>query len=157
MCSRNNRFDNFIMLVWVQGSPFHIAAESHPVQEAYRGAHLYFRLDIILVKGLSKHTLNEYFSGVKIDPKYVFLHAFFLICPSCPFQNLSLWPKTHQVSNFAHFCTPKRCAYIAWSWKTTLITWFFFFFFFFYEEDIQLQIQVAPSGKPGGHKIVCTE
>ena len=31
---RNKRFDNFIMLVWVQESPFHIAAGSHPVQEA---------------------------------------------------------------------------------------------------------------------------
>ena len=31
-------------------------------------------------------------------------------------------------------------AYIAWSWKTTLITWFF------YADDIQLQIQVAPPG-----------
>ena len=29
--------------------------------------------------------------------------------------------------------------YIAWSWKTTLITWISF-----YEDDIQLQIQVAP-------------
>ena len=29
--------------------------------------------------------------------------------------------------------------YIAWSWKTTLIT-----LFFFYEDDIQLQMQVAP-------------
>ena len=28
-------FDNFIMLVWVQGSPFHIAARSHPGQEAW--------------------------------------------------------------------------------------------------------------------------
>ena len=54
------------------------------------GGHLYFRLDIILVKGLSKHTLNMYISGMKIDPKYVFLHAFFLICLSCPFQNVSL-------------------------------------------------------------------
>ena len=32
---RNKRFDNFIMLVWAQGSPFHIAAGSHPVQEAW--------------------------------------------------------------------------------------------------------------------------
>ena len=31
---RNKRFDNFIMLVGVQGSLFHIAAGSHPVQEA---------------------------------------------------------------------------------------------------------------------------
>ena len=28
------------------------------------GGHLYFNLDIILVKGLSKHTLNTYFSGM---------------------------------------------------------------------------------------------
>ena len=33
-------------------------------------------------------------------------------------------------------------AYIAWSWKTTLITWIFF-----YADDIQLQIQVPPLGK----------
>ena len=32
---RNKRFDNFIMLVWVQGSPIHLAAGSHPVQEAW--------------------------------------------------------------------------------------------------------------------------
>ena len=73
------------------------------------GGHLYFRLDIILVKGLSKHTLNTHFSGMKIDPKFVFLHAFFLICPSCPFQN----DQKHTLfSNFARFCTPKRCTRI---------------------------------------------
>ena len=32
---RNKRFENFIMLVWVQGSLFYIAAGSHPVQEAW--------------------------------------------------------------------------------------------------------------------------
>ena len=32
---RNKRFDNFIVLVWVQGSPFHIVDGSHPVQEAW--------------------------------------------------------------------------------------------------------------------------
>ena len=37
-------------------------------------------LDTILIKGLSKHTLNTYFSGMKIDPKCVFLYVFFLIC-----------------------------------------------------------------------------
>ena len=77
------------------------------------GGHLYFRLDIILVKGLSKYTLNTYFSGMKIDPKYVFLCGVFLICPLCPFQNLSIWPNDVRT-------------YIAWSWKTTLITWIFF-------------------------------
>ena len=33
------------------------------------GEHLYFRLYIILVKGLSKDTLDRYFSGMKINPK----------------------------------------------------------------------------------------
>ena len=32
---RSKRFNNFIMLVWVQGSIFHIAAGSHPVQESW--------------------------------------------------------------------------------------------------------------------------
>ena len=45
---------------------------------------------IRLVHGLTKSTLITYFSGMKIDPKYAFLHAFFLICPSCSFQNLSI-------------------------------------------------------------------
>ena len=40
------------------------------------GGHLYFKLDIILVKGLSKHTLNTYSSGIKMDPNYAFLHGF---------------------------------------------------------------------------------
>ena len=52
----------------------------NPAQSHTRGGgHLYLKLDIIRVKGLSKHTLNTYFSGMKIDPKYAFLHAFFLI------------------------------------------------------------------------------
>ena len=71
-----------------------------------RGGHLYFRLDIIRVKGLSKHTLNTYFSGMKIDPKYVFLHVFFLICPPCPFQNLSICQKTHPFFQFCTFLHP---------------------------------------------------
>ena len=100
-------------------------------QQVGGGGHLYVRLDIIFIKGLSKHTLNMYFSGMKIDPKirvfacvflnlsfpkfvnmtknphpfifmyenrpykYMFLHAFFLICPPCPFQNLSNDQKPH--------------------------------------------------------------
>ena len=40
---------------------------------------------IRLVHGLTKNTLITYFSGMKIDPKYAFLHAFFLICLSCSF------------------------------------------------------------------------
>ena len=80
-----------------------------------RGEDLYFRLDIILVKGLSKHTLNIYFSGMKIDPKYTLLHAFFLICPS--YRTVISFPKFVKMTkntpfffNFARFkCTPKRC------------------------------------------------
>ena len=82
----------------------------------HSGGHSYFRLDIILVKGLSKCILNTYFSGMKIDLKYAFLHAFFVICVSCPFQNLSIWPKTYLF--FPNF-TPLNDIrmYIAWSWK----------------------------------------
>ena len=46
---------------------------------------------IRLVHGLKKIPLITYFSGMKIDPKYAFLHAFFLICLSCSFQNLSIY------------------------------------------------------------------
>ena len=57
---------------------------------------------------------------MKKDPRYAFLHAFFLICPSSPFQNLLIWPKTHP---FFQFCTFLHLndvrAHIAWSWKTT--------------------------------------
>ena len=71
--------------------------------------------------------LITYFSGMKIDPRYGFLHAFFLICLSCPFQNLSIWPKIHPFFQFCTFFAPLNdvCAYITWSWKTTLITWIF--------------------------------
>ena len=72
------------------------------VDERCPGGHLYFGLDIILVKRLSKHTLNTYFSGMKIDPKYAFLHAFFLnLCVmSFPkFVNL-----TQNIPFFSQFC-----------------------------------------------------
>ena len=58
--------------------------------------------------------------------QYAFLHAFFLICPPCPFQNLSIWPKTHLFFPILHvfaLLSDVR-AYIAWSWKTTLINFF---------------------------------
>ena len=40
---RNKRFDNFIMLVGIQGSLFHIAAGSHPVQEAWGSQNSLYR------------------------------------------------------------------------------------------------------------------
>ena len=55
-----------------------------------RGATRMARGGIRLVHGHTKSTLITYFSSTKIYPKYAFLHAFFLICQSCPFQNLSI-------------------------------------------------------------------
>ena len=75
-----------------------------------RGATRMARGGIRLVHGLTKNTLITYYSGMKKDPKYAFLHAFFLICLSCSFQNLSRYDQKHTLfSNFARFCTPKRC------------------------------------------------
>ena len=53
------------------------------------GATRMARGGIRLVHGLTKSTLITYYSGMKKDPKYAFLHALLLICLSCAFQNLS--------------------------------------------------------------------
>ena len=74
-----------------------------------RGATRMSRGGIRLVHGLTKSTLITYFSGMKKDPKYTFLHAFFLLCLSCSFQYCQYDQKHTLFSNFAHFCTPKRC------------------------------------------------
>ena len=111
----------------IKGFQFIITSSRGPISPiAFRG-HLYFRLDIILVKGLSKHTLNTYFSGMKIDPKYAFLHAVFLICVhvlskicQCDQKQTFFFPSLHV---FAPLSDVR--AYITWSWKTTLITWIF--------------------------------
>ena len=95
--------------------------------------HLYIRLDTILIKGLSKHTLSTYFAG--IDPKYALLHAFFLIFPTCHFQNLWTLNQKHTLSSyFAPFCTPKICTHV----HCLVLK------IFFYKDDIQLQIHVPP-------------
>ena len=54
------------------------------------GGALVFQAGYHPLKRTFKTHPNHIFSGVKIVSKYVFLQAFFLICPSCPFQNLSL-------------------------------------------------------------------
>ena len=117
------------MLVWSEETCYDITP---------MGGHLYFRLDIILVKGHSKHILNMYFSGMKIDRKYVFLQVFFLICLSCLFQNLSRWPKTHPFLKFCTFCTPKQCMCV----HCLVLKNNPNYVNFFYEDDIQLHIQV---------------
>ena len=91
------------------------------------GATRMARGGIRLVHGLTKSTLITYYSGMKKDPKYAFLHAFLLICLSCSFQNLSVWPKNTPFFPILHVFGPLNDvrAYSAWSWKTTLITWIF--------------------------------
>ena len=95
---------------------------------------------IRLVHGHTKSTLITHFSGMKIDPKYAFLHAFFLICLSCPFQNLSIWPKTHPFFPILHVFTPLKDvrAYSAWSWKQPWLREFLD------EPDTPLDIRVPP-------------
>ena len=103
------------------------------------GGTLYFRVDIILIRGLSKHTLSTYFPRMKIHPNYMFLHVFFLL-------HLSIMAFPKFVTNvtkpffppvFAWFCTPKQCTHIhrlvlknnpnkvnfyLWGWYPTLNT-----------------------------------
>ena len=90
------------------------------------GGHLYFRLDIIRINGLSKHILSTYFPGMKIDPKHTFLHAFFLIFAIFFLKKIYNNHQKHtSFSKFSGFASlHDACSYIAWSWKTTLITWF---------------------------------
>ena len=80
---------------------------------------------------------------------YVFACVFFLNLSAMSFpkfvnmtKNTPFFPILHV---FALLNDVRE--YIAWSWKTTPITWFFFFF---YEDDNQLQIQLYTSGPPGG-------
>ena len=91
-----------------------------------RGATRMARGGIRLVHGLTKSTLITYFSGMKKDPKYAFLHAFFLICLSCSFQFVYMTKNT-PFFPILHVFAPLNDvrAYSAWSWKTTLITWIF--------------------------------
>ena len=105
-------------IVWILGWWFiegdYWRKHSCRVLSGGRG-YLYIRLDIILVKGLSKHTLNTYFTGIKIDPKYAFVHAFFLICASCPFQNFINMTKNIPFFPILHIFAPLNDvrAYIA--------------------------------------------
>ena len=52
---------------------------------------------------------------------------FFLICLSCSFQNLSYMTQNTPFFRILHvfFTLNDVHAFLAWSWKTTLITWIF--------------------------------
>ena len=83
---------------------------------------------IRLVHGLTKSTLIIYFSCMKIDPKYAFLHAFFLNLPVMSFPKFVYMTKNTPFFRILHvFFSPLNDvhAFLAWSWKTTLITWIF--------------------------------
>ena len=97
-------------IVCVNSVNFHVAECSTRLINIYvsfpGGATRMARGGIRLVHGLTKSTLITYYSGMKKDPIYVFLHAFFLICLSYSFQNLSIWPKTHPFFQFCTFLHP---------------------------------------------------
>ena len=88
------------------------------------GGHSNGKRGIRLVHAHTKSTLITYFSGMKIDPKYAFLHAFFchVLSKICLYDQ-----KTHLFFPILHVFAPLNDvrAYSAWSWKTTLITWIF--------------------------------
>ena len=64
---------------------------------------------IRLLHGLTKSTLITYFSGMKIDPKYTFLHAFLKFACRV-LSKICIYDQKHTLfSNFTRFCTPKRC------------------------------------------------
>ena len=65
---RNKRFDNFLMLVWVQGSPFHIAAGSHPVQEAWGSQDSLYRGSNSKVAYLNLTPCDPVASWTRCDP-----------------------------------------------------------------------------------------
>ena len=117
-----NENDNLYLTSWTDDSAYIVFHTFRPWTNPSwmdvfnaRGATRMARGGIRLVHGPTKNTLITYFSGMKKDPKYAFLHAFFLICLSCSFQNLSIWPKTHpffQFCTFLHLCTPKQCTHV---------------------------------------------
>ena len=89
--------------------------------------------------------------GVKIDLKYTFLHAFFLICPSCPFPKFVYMTKnTPFFSNFARFCTPKRCTRV----QCLVLRNNPNYVNFLDEPDTPLDIRVAP---PDKYHISCNK
>ena len=78
-------------------------------------------------KRTSKTHPKHVFSGMQIDHKYTFLHAFFLICLSCVLSIFVNMTKNIPFFPILHVFAPLNDvrAYFAWSWKTTLISWIF--------------------------------
>ena len=120
---------NQILLYWsIQAEP--IKQKSSIFGEFIifpRGATRMARGGIRLIHGLTKSTLITYFSGTKKDPKYAFLHAFFLNLPIMFFPKFVYTTKNTPFFPILHVFAPLNDvrAYSAWSWKTTLIMWIF--------------------------------
>ena len=129
-----------------------------------RGWHLYVRLE--KKRTFKTHPKQVFFRYENGPYKYVFLHAFFLICPPRPFQNLSIWQKhtllfsgmkiDSKIRVFAcGFLNlsamsfpkwpkthPKRCTRVHCLVLKNNPNYIFWYHFY----DIQLQIQVPPHG-----------
>ena len=91
-----------------------------------RGATRMARGGIRLVHGLTKSTLITYFSGMKNRP-YTRFACIFLNLPVMFFPKFVYMTKNRPFFPILHVFAPLNdvCAYSAWSWKTTLITWIF--------------------------------
>ena len=71
---RNKRFDNFIMLAWVQGSPFHIATGSHPAQEAWGSQDSLYRGQIQKLLQCCREPYQQIPLGITIQIKYSLIY-----------------------------------------------------------------------------------
>ena len=104
-----------------------------------------FRLDIIIVKELSKHTPSTYFLWMKKKTLNMHIYTLFfltfcnLFSKICDHYQWSL-SNTPFFSNFGHFCTLKWCMCV----HCLVLKNNANFVNFSYEDDIQLQIQVPP-------------
>ena len=76
------------------------------------GGHLYFRVDLILLKGLSKHP-KHIFSRHKNRPEIRVFVCFFLNFVVISFPKfVNMTKNTPVFSNFVCFCIPKRCKHV---------------------------------------------
>ena len=107
-----------------------------PIHKGRPGGHLYFGVNIILVTGLSKHTLNTYFPvGYKLTLKMHFFHVFSWFVLHVLTNICKHGQNTPFFLNFTCFAPLNDVQlYIILSWKTTLIMRNFF-------DDIHLHIQ----------------
>ena len=85
------------------------------------GGYFYFRVDIILIKGLSKHMVTWLLPSMAIDSKHAYLicmlETMVKIHPPPPPLLYLFYPPLNDV-----------CTNIAWSWKTTLHCNYMIFF-----------------------------